>query len=418
MGYEEMERTRVVLAGVQCLSGVTTWAENLRRHMANHPDYQVQLLHIGVERPKEYDLFADTVAEAREVIRSVAPVILTPNYVWDLYLAACDPGVSCLGLCHADTYKEYYLPLGWYEPTISQFIAVSPECAAQLKSHLPHRRQDITTLAYGVNVPSTLQRGYQTNPLRIMYAGRVTQPQKRVRDFIPLLAGLVESRTSFEFDLYGDGDELKPLQRALQEKLPSAVVRFHGRLPHSQLAAAWLSHDVFVQTSDFEGTSVSMLEAMAHGVTPVVTSASSGVVGVVSDGVNGFVTPVGDMTTMSGRLAMLARDRPLLESLGRRAHQTAQSYAMDSYCARFVEVLEKVSRSPRRLDSEACGGGFGGRHPLYRQEQTLQVLQAEIRRLRREDSQIGRRGLFRKMRDRLARSTSAPANLPPSRAAA
>ena len=170
-----LRRTPVILAGMKCLSGVTTWAERLREELAGHPRYDVRLLHIGRERAPGYDLYAANVDEARELVRGLGPAILVPNYVWELYLEGSEPGISCLGICHSNSLEEYYLPLTWYESKVAEFIAVSPECAEQLAERIPFRAKDIATLPYGVRVPQELNRIYKTDPVRIIYAGRLIQ---------------------------------------------------------------------------------------------------------------------------------------------------------------------------------------------------------------------------------------------------
>src|SRR5690606_40887156 len=66
--------------------------------------------------------------------------------------------------------------------------------------------------------------------------------------------------------------------------------------------------DVFIQCSDFEGTSNSMLESMAQGTIPVVTQTESGLAGIITPGANGFLVQVGDMEAMAEVLCSLAVD--------------------------------------------------------------------------------------------------------------
>ncbi len=371
-------RIPVILAGVKCLSGVTTWAERLRTELADHPRFDVKLLHIGPEQPPEYDLFAANVDEARVIVRKLAPAILVPNYVWELYLTDLDADISCLGMCHSHSLEEYYLPLTWYESRISHFIAVSPECAKQLADRLPFRAQDITMLPYGVRVPQELTREYKTDPLRLIYAGRLTQSQKRVGDFVRLVEHLQQARVAFTFDVVGDGEELQALEHAMRQWFPEARVRFFGRLPHQEVDRMWPDYDVFVQTSEFEGVSVSMLDAMAQGVVPVVTAASSGVAGIIEHEKNGFVVPVGNMPAMARAIARLAGDRSLLAATGQSAHRTSRAYSMDAHCETFTRVLDHVVHTGRRLDQLRCAGGFGGHHPLYTQLKVIHNQQTEL----------------------------------------
>ncbi len=375
-----MSRIPVILAGLDCLSGVTTWMKQLRAALIDHPWYDVRLLHIELPYnppPPDFDFHARSIEHAREIIRSLAPAVIVPNYVWDLYLAASDLGVKCLAMCHSDTEDEYYRPLGWFEPLASHFIAVSPECQERLAQRLPHRASDITLLPYGVPVAAKLGRRYETRPLRLIYAGRLEQVQKRVWDFLPLVGQLMQAGAPFVFDIIGTGGELPALRAAFEQAYPHAPVVFHGQVPRKELDEIWPQHDVFIQTSEFEGTSVSMLEAMSHGVVPVVTAARSGVAGVIRNDVNGFVVPVGDIATMADVLVDLVASPSRLEAVGREAHRSAQNFSLERYCARFVEVLDRVVAAERMIDHVRTDGLLGGLAPLYRQDRTIAALRAE-----------------------------------------
>ncbi len=377
----------VVIAGTNCLSGVTTWADQLRDALADHPRYEVRLLYIGPDEPADLDIYAPTTAAAQQIVRSLAPAVLFPNYLWELYLTGFEPGVHCVGMCHADSDEQYYSPLTWYEPFITHFIAVSRECAERLTQRIACRAEDITTLPYGISIPRTLDRTYQVEPLRLIYAGRITQLQKRVWDFVPLVENLVRAAVPFQFDIVGEGDHCAGLKDAMQDRFPADFVRFHPRVPFHEMTGVWSSHDVFLQVSDFEGTSVSMLEAMAHGAVPVVTAASSGIEGVIHDQENGFVVPVGDMAAMAQVLARLAADRSILETVGRAAHQTAKAYSMELYADRFTKILDRVIESNKYIDVYERYGMFGYAHPVYKQQQLIAQQQEQIARLQQSTIQ-------------------------------
>lgn len=370
----------VIIAGTNCLSGVTSWADQLRTALADHPRYDAKTLYIGPEslqpsEPNRADISVRTESEAYQALCELSPAIVIPNYVWSLFLVGFEPGIRCVGMCHADSLDQYYRPLSWYEPTIAKFIAVSKECHAQLAGYASDRKADIVTLPYGVCRPTNLSRDYQTRPLRMIYAGRVTQPQKRVWDFLPLVENLLRARVPFVFDIVGGGDEFDSLAQIMRARVPAANVRFHTRIPHHEMGRQWLDHDIFLQVSDFEGTSVSMLEAMAHGAVPVVTAASSGIADVIKPEENGFVVPVGDMVAMARVIAGLANDQARLVKAGQAAYRTTEPYAMDLYVRAFVEILDQVAAADEKVDYLERYGIFSPQHPLLAQRQLLEQQQ-------------------------------------------
>jgi glycogen synthase len=221
---------------------------------------------------------------------------------------------------------------------------------------------------------------------------------------VPLVEHLLRVKVPFVFDIVGDGDELAPLAQVLRARIPAANVHFHARVPHCEMAAKWLGHDIFLQVSDFEGTSVSMLEAMAHGAVPVVTAASSGIAGVIHSQDNGFVVPVGDMAAMAGVIARLAADQSLLAHAGRAAHRTAQAYSMDLYARKFGRILDQVADTDQNVNYQERYGIFSPMHPLLVQRQLLAQHQAELE----QHNHRRRKRLFKHGWKGLRRSKSQP----------
>lgn len=345
----------VIIVGLDGISGVTAWSFRLRDAMKTHPRHRIILVNARETGNKlgRFDHTAPSQADMRSLLRELAPAVVLPNFIWpvfDVCAGLIDEGVDlrCIGFCRADSETEYYNPLDWYEPLITQFAAVSPECAARLALRLPHRRHDIATMPTGIHVPAALDRIYSNAPLRLVYGGRIVQQQKRVLDFVPLVEQLLLRRCDFSFDIVGQGRQLGELKSAMAGLDHGGRVRFTGKVPPEAMDALWHRHDVFIQTSDFEGTSNSMLESMAHGVVPVVTRTDSGLAGILDHGVNGFTVPVGDMCAMAEILCELAENRARLEVLGRAAHAATRPFAMDLYAENFVRLLDAAMAAPPR----------------------------------------------------------------------
>ncbi len=89
-----------------------------------------------------------------------------------------------------------------------------------------------------------------------------------------------------------------------------------------------------------------MLESMAQGVVPVVTRASSGIKNIIFDGENGYTAPVGDMISMAGIIARLARDPDMMRRLGKQAYEASKHYSMDNYVIKFSIMLDDTMQMP------------------------------------------------------------------------
>ncbi len=118
--------------------------------------------------------------------------------------------------------------------------------------------------------------------------------------------------------LVGDGPCRERLQRQIAALGLARRVRLLGARDDvpDLLAAA----DVFCLSSDTEGLSCSILEAMAAGL-PAVVTAVGGNAELVRDGQTGFIVPPGDAATLALRLEELLGD-PLLRQ--RYAHHASR----------------------------------------------------------------------------------------------
>jgi glycosyltransferase involved in cell wall biosynthesis len=341
----------VILATTSALSGVSTWAFRLRDAFREHPRYRVLLMDCFQSHlDARYDLLGTTLEDVTAILAAYAPAIFCPNYLFEILMQVRELegyDLRYIGVSHSDSAYEYYNALVWYEPIFSHLIGVSETCTAELRSRLPGRADDISTIIYGVPVPPRLERLYHYRPLRLIYAGRIVQQQKRVMDFVELVEHLEARGVSYEFTIAGDGEASGQLQQALKTVIAAGRVKVVGRVPEQDMHHLWMTHDVFVQVSDYEGTSLSMLEAMSHGVIPIVTAATSGT-SVIDMGQNGFVVPVGYMSGIAHLIDHLAQNPRLLLHMGQAAHTTARDYSLEQHAARMEAVFDRVRQAPAR----------------------------------------------------------------------
>lgn len=350
------EKIPVVVALQDQVSGVKSWALRLREAFSGHPDYRILILLHGKNYSTDgarFDLHAPTEADIKKVLQSLDPVIVVPNWLYFIYpicarLIAERHDLKIVGFCRADDDEQYYNPLDWCEPLVSQFVAVSPECQKKLARRIPERESDISCIPTGVFVPDDLQRDYNCSPIRLVYGGRITQLQKRVMDFVPLVEELLKRRVNFEFNVYGEGDHLEKLTAEIRKIPHEGRVRIHERQAPDSMPGIWADHDVFIQTSDFEGTSNSMLESMAQGTVPLLTRTDSGIDGIVNNGANGFVVEVGDMKAMAACVERLSSTPGQLQAFGRAAYLSSKPYSMETCRDRFAAILDRVRDDPIR----------------------------------------------------------------------
>lgn len=160
--------------------------------------------------------------------------------------------------------------------------------------------------------------GFGPDELLVALIGRL-HPQKG-HDYLIRAAATLRSRyPSCHYLFIGEGKQRNELELLVQRHSLQDRVTFLGF--RSDIADLLQVIDVVVMPSRLEGLPFVLLEAMAAAV-PVVASDLECLREVITDGFNGFLVPVGDVSSLASSLDHLLRDRKLRTAIGANARQT------------------------------------------------------------------------------------------------
>jgi len=245
------------------------------------------------------------------------PGVLVCNDALELMMVSLlDPGKTIVQILHGD-YDYYYNLAATYEPLVHAFVAYSRRVYDNLLARLPHRRDSIFWLPYGVVIPEKV-RAASPGALRAIYAGRLDEA-KGVLDLPLIDAALRHRGTSVEWTIIGDGPAA---DRLWAQWTRSPRIRWEAHATSAEVIAACADHDVFVLPSRAEGLSVATVEAMSAGAVPIVTQLPS-MSEIVEHGRTGLAVGVGDVNGFADAIAHLDRDRGRLECLSQAARALA-----------------------------------------------------------------------------------------------
>lgn len=152
--------------------------------------------------------------------------------------------------------------------------------------------------------------------VRLLTAGRLEE-QKRMDRLLRVLAALRrQCSIPFHAVIAGDGTLRPQLERQAAETGLSEAVEFRGLV--RDMNAAYREADVFLLTSDWEGTPNVVLEAMASGL-PVVATNVGGVPDVIEHGVTGLLAAPAAEPELTALLQRLVEQSQLRAQLGNAA---------------------------------------------------------------------------------------------------
>lgn len=326
------------------MGGPHAWALRLRAHAG--PRLPVLIGVYGRDPALAPDFTFDDMAELEQWLLHCGPTAVMPNWLWSAYPICArarmrGARLSVVAVCRSDDWETYYRPLLAVAEHCNWFVAVSAGIGSRLLAlpGLPNDR--VRTLRTFVDRPRVLRRGWQADPLRLLYSGRLEQLHKGVFALAHLVDELAARGVNFRLTIAGDGSSRADLERRLRVTAGEDRVELTGALPPAVMPSLYLRHDVLVMTSSVEGRSNALLEGMSHGCVPAVFR-TSGWDEVLPTALRRLAVPPGDVKALADLLEELAARPALLPVLGSQAHAATAGAGWPEYLARLDDFLNEV----------------------------------------------------------------------------
>jgi N-acetyl-alpha-D-glucosaminyl L-malate synthase BshA len=165
------------------------------------------------------------------------------------------------------------------------------------------------------------------------------RPVKRVRDIVRTFARITSEVPSV-LVMVGDGPERVEAETEARELGVADAVLFLGKI--DPIAPLLAGADLFLLTSDKESFGLSALEALASGV-PVIGAHAGGLPEVVTDGVTGYLRPVGDVEGMAAAGIKLLSDPDLWNTMSAAgAADARRRFSEDAIVAQYESLYERT----------------------------------------------------------------------------
>lgn len=112
--------------------------------------------------------------------------------------------------------------------------------------------------------------------------------------------------------------------------------------PRADVHAVVRDCAMFVSSSDFEGLSNSMLEAMAIGLPCVCTDClGGGASEMITDGENGLLVPMNDVAALADAMSKIADDKQLSNKISVNAAKVRETHKVENIAAQWLEAIQK-----------------------------------------------------------------------------
>lgn len=210
-----------------------------------------------------------------------------------------------------------------------------------IKEYFPKSIQKKTSIIYNpVNEESLspalpLREGRQN---RIISVGRL-YPQKNQAMMIRAFAKVADEFPDWQLIIFGEG----PLRAELEFLVSSFKLQDRVLLPGrtEYVIEELRKSKIFCMSSDYEGMSNSMIEAICVGL-PIVTTDVSGVKELVENGKNGVVVPCGDVDKLGKTFSELMSNERLMEEYSRNNYSKKELFRIDTIVNQWEQLLNEI----------------------------------------------------------------------------
>lgn len=192
----------------------------------------------------------------------------------------------------------------------------------------------------GVIVPNPVQvsatKKCDGEEFVVATAGRLNH-QKNHFMLIDAMELIHEKHPYVRCRIYGEGDLRNELQAYIDNKGLNEAVSLEGNCTdiHERLSEC----SMFVLTSEFEGLSNALIEAMMIGL-PCVTTNYNGAEEIVRDGENGLIVGRGKANELADAIIQLLQNPSLRIAIIKKSQESAKEYMALSVLKKWKEVIE------------------------------------------------------------------------------
>lgn len=136
------------------------------------------------------------------------------------------------------------------------------------------------------------------------------EKQKNLKLLVDAFSIFHSMNNEYRLSIFGDGKELPDILQYIKQKRLDKVVSVNPAINdiHSRVYKSMM----FVSSSDYEGLSNSMIEAMAIGLPTICTDCPCGGARmIINNGINGILVPVRDVNALANAMNRVAHDEEL-----------------------------------------------------------------------------------------------------------
>lgn len=249
-----------------------------------------------------------------------------PNFkhVWKIKIAMRLAFLADGGVFQLQNAADYYT---WVHKPKAVIPNPIPESKVSVNKEFSERRDEICNTA------------------------RLVLHQKRQDVLIYAFKKVLEKHPEMKLVLFGDGiDADRAKDIAINLNIEDKVI-FKGTV--SNPIEYIVNSKLFVLSSDYEGISNSLAEAMSAGLTCISTDTSPGGARLlIDDGVNGCIVPCNDPDALAKKICYCLDNPEKSDSMARNAKESIKKFSEERISNMWFSFIDKIVKGENRRGNQ------------------------------------------------------------------
>lgn len=221
---------------------------------------------------------------------------------------------------------------------VDGFVFQTVDAANYFKNLIPKKSKH--TIIPNPLTPNLPNYDYSIDNKRLITACRLN-PQKNLRMMIDAVRDVREKGILCSLDIYGQGPMQKDLEEYIKRIKCEDFIKLKGF--SNRIHDEMLGSEGFLISSNYEGISNSMIEALAIGIPVIATDCPVGGARMyIEDHMSGWLIPVGDTVQFSNAIKELLTDKKRREKYGKEASKVRSILDTKSITGKWEEFISSV----------------------------------------------------------------------------
>lgn len=245
---------------------------------------------------------------------------------------------------HSTVISHPFIQKFYLAHKLNGYVAISKKVEKIISKKLNIENKRIFTIFNGIQLSRFWnKRTINKNVRNLVAVGRLVEAKDYPNLFKALK--LLKLRLQNEgivlpnVSIVGDGPLEDKLKKLVIEENINNMVRFLGI--RGDVPKLLAKSDIYVMSSEWEGFSISLIEALASGIPIVATDAGSNSE-IIDNGINGMIVPIKRPDVLADALYLLITNFSLRQKFSAEAIKKAKNFSIETCAKRHMVMYEEV----------------------------------------------------------------------------